>query len=400
MTSNKFRQWPAALALLATLLFFGSYLYFTEHLVREVRREARIQSQILGLVQRGLISQDPNADVQSLFDIQGKITTELRYPIVVADPSGTPIDWSNLPFAAADTVPEDVARVREYTERLAAANPPVIEPGIFTIYYGSPPILNWLRWVPWLQMSGGIALVLIGFVMIRSNLRAERERTWASMARELAHQMGTPLSSLTGWVELLQLPPEERVGMPGPDQVADQLAADVERLEGVSRRFELIGKPPILDPVPVGEVLSDMERYIRPRLPRLGAGIELRVRHDSGAPRLLANRVLLSWALENLVKNAIDALAGRGGRIFVAASAMDGGGVRINVVDNGPGIAATVRKRLFEPGVSTKSSGWGVGLSLTRRIVEDYHRGTIAVRPRRSGGTVFEIRLPSEVENG
>jgi signal transduction histidine kinase len=200
---------------------------------------------------------------------------------------------------------------------------------------------------------------------------------------------------LSGWIEVLQLPPAERATMASEDRIGTVISADVERLERVSRRFELIGKRPALQPTSVGDVVRELENYFRPRLPRLAGAVDLQVRIRHGIPAVHGNVVLLAWALENIVKNAIDALAGRPGRILIGA-ASDGESVRIRISDNGPGIAPHVRDRIFEPGVSTKSSGWGVGLSLTRRIVEELHGGRITVHDRRRGGTTFDIQLPAE----
>jgi signal transduction histidine kinase len=215
------------------------------------------------------------------------------------------------------------------------------------------------------------------------------------MARELAHQMGTPLSSLAGWVEVLALPDEERRQLAPDGKLAEAIESDVERLERVSRRFELIGRPPTLQQVSVAQVIQELERYLRPRLPRLGAGVELRVRVRSGLPPVWGNAVLLAWALENLVKNALDALAGRGGHITITVRRARENAIRILVADDGPGIAPEVQGRIFQAGVSTKKSGWGVGLSLTKRIIHELHGGSIVVHARAAGGTAFEIRLPT-----
>jgi signal transduction histidine kinase len=206
--------------------------------------------------------------------------------------------------------------------------------------------------------------------------------------------MGTPLSSLSGWVEVLSLPPAERESFADDHHIAGVMAADVERLERVSRRFELIGKPQPLDAVALGDVVDELDRYFRPRLPKFGADISLRSRVQRGLPPVRANRVLLVWALENVVKNAIDALGGRGGHILMVAH-RDQDRVHIKIADDGPGIPAAIRDRIFEAGVSSKRGGWGVGLSLTRRIVQDLHDGHIAVHSRRRGGTVFDISLPA-----
>jgi signal transduction histidine kinase len=237
---------------------------------------------------------------------------------------------------------------------------------------------------------------------MRADMRAHRERLWSAMARELAHQMGTPLSSLAGWVEVLQLTAEERRAMAATDHIGRVMQADVERLERVSRRFELIGKPPALERVAVADVVDELVSYFRPRLPHLGKGITLRARVDRDLPSIRANQVLLVWALENIIKNAIDALAGRGGRIsFMAlrggtppAAGTDANSLHLVITDNGPGIAPAVRDRIFEPGVTTKAGGWGVGLSLSLRIVEELHHGRITVHGHPRGGTVFDVVLP------
>jgi len=386
------RSWPAALTLLA-LVVLGAFLLYTERIVREVRTEAAMHTRMYALVQEGLLSLEPGADLQALIEVQ-RTLTELGVPVVAVNEQGEPYAVANLPFKADLAVPADRRRILDYVRRLDRQNPPIHEPGAGTIHFGAPPIIAWLRWAPWFQV--GVALILggIGFVVVRSHVRADRERFWAATARELAHQMGTPLSSLAGWVELLRLPAAERDALVPTERIAQEIGADVERLERVSRRFELIGKPPALEVVDVVGVVEELERYFRPRLPRLGSGVRLGARVSRGIPAVRANRVLLVWALENVVKNALDALAGRGGRIRIAAAPVASGYVRFSVTDTGPGIAPVVRDRLFTPGVTTQVGGWGVGHSLTRRIIEDLHAGRVTARSRRGGGTVFEIDLP------
>ncbi|HEX6940175.1 MAG TPA: HAMP domain-containing sensor histidine kinase [Longimicrobiales bacterium] len=387
------RPWPAALALLS-LSFVGSFLLYTELMVREVRAEAAVHSRMYAIVQRGLLSLEPGAELKALASLQTTLT-ELGVPVVVRGADGEVQAVANLPFEADLTVASDRERVEAFARELDRRNPAIVEPGVGTVHFGSPPVLHWLRWVPLLQVGTAIALLLVALGLVRSSVRAERERLWAAMARELAHQMGTPLSSLVGWVEVLGLPPEERAGLVDGERIAREIGADVERLERVARRFELIGKAPTLDTVRVEEVLDELERYLRPRVPQLGGAIRFRVRAARGLPSVRANRVLLVWALENVVRNALDALAGRTGSIRVAAAA-GRGSIRFSVSDDGPGIPAEVRGRIFEPGFTTKVGGWGVGLSLARRIIEELHDGRIASRPRRGGGVVFEIELPAE----
>jgi signal transduction histidine kinase len=386
------RYWPAVLAILA-LLLFGSYLAYTQFLVQQIRGQSVTMTNIYQSVQKGLASFGEEAQLDALLRVQEQLLL-LGVPLVLTDANGTIANAVNLPFSADLTTAEGQRRAGQYVSSLRARGRFVTLPEISTIYYGYPPIVGWLQWVPWLQIGGGILLVAIAIAIIRSNVRAERERMWASMARELAHQMGTPLSSLQGWIEVLQLPPEERDGLVETNHIGDAIGTDVERLERVSRRFELIGKKPALQPTRLGVVLHDLESYFRPRLPRLGGGIDLRVRAEDDLAPIDANAVLLVWALENIVKNAIDALAGRGGRIMISALGKQDS-VHIHISDNGPGIDPGVKGRIFEAGVSTKTGGWGVGLSLTQRIIEDLHGGKISVYPRRRGGTTFDIELPA-----
>jgi signal transduction histidine kinase len=385
------RIWPTALALLAAATL-GWYLVYTELLVREMRRDAVVHSRIYIRILRGLNDPADDAAIQTLLQLSGEVQ-RLRIPLIVTDEEGIP-GWAiNLPFEADPANPDHHERIRAYARELAGRNEPIIEPGLGIIFFGDPPTVQRLRWIPWLQVGALTGLLVAAAWMIRHNWRTERERIWAAMARESAHQMGTPLSSLAGWVEILRLPSEEREDMASLPAVAAEMETDLERLEKVSRRFEWIGRPVRREAVDLRALLRGLERYVRVRLPRLGRGVELVVEADPEVPLALGNAVLLEWALENLVKNALDALAGTGGTILVRAEEFSSRRVAIRVSDDGPGVAPAVRKRIFDPGVSTKKGGWGVGLSLARRIVQDVHGGRLELAPSERGAT-FVMLLP------
>jgi signal transduction histidine kinase len=397
------RFWPAALAGVS-ILILGSYLVYTQHLVQQIRHEAAIHAQIYSIVQQGMLQVgDEGAASLALVDLQEQLRA-LDVPIVAFNAAGEPYAAAKLPFEEDLSTPEGRLRVTGYAARLAASRPGnrTAVAGAGEIIFGDPPMLARLRWVPYLQVGAGALLIIVAFVIVRADLRAHREQLWSAMARELAHQMGTPLSSLSGWLEVLRLPAAERESMAPTDRIGRFMQADVERLERVSRRFELIGKPQALELVSLDAVVRELVEYFRPRLPHLARGIRLQARIRRDTPPLQANQVLLVWALENIIKNAVDALAGRGGRISILAMRGDPAKrlghapatVHIIIADNGPGIAPKIRDRLFEPGVSTKNSGWGVGLSLSRRIVEELHQGRITVEDRAAGGTVFHVVLP------
>ncbi|HET8654239.1 MAG TPA: ATP-binding protein [Longimicrobiaceae bacterium] len=384
------RHWPTVLGLLAALIL-GWFLVYTEVLMRELRRDVLVHSRIYVQILRGLNDPHEGTAEQTLLTLSGDVKA-LGIPIILTDPDGIPWASINLPFEADPNDPEGQLRLYEYAQLLARRNAPLVEPGIGTIYYGDPPLLRRLRWIPWLQVSTLAALLAAAALLLRHNQRVERERIWATLARESAHQMATPLSSLAGWVEILRLTPEQREEMASLPAVAAEMEADLDRLEKVAHRFEWIGRPIRTEPVDVRVLLRTLERYVRVRMPQLTRGVDLEVDAAESIPPVRGNSLLLEWALENLVKNALDALAGAGGRIDVRAERVSPRRVAIRVADDGPGVAPHVRTSLFEPGVTTKKGGWGVGLSLARRIVEDVHHGRLELEPSERGA-VFVVTL-------
>src|SRR3989475_284909 len=218
---------------------------------------------------------------------------------------------------------------------------------------------------------------------------AARDRTWVAMARESAHQLGTPLMSLAGWIAYLR----EHPGTTGGELV-EHLQADTERLERVAKRFERIGRPVRQEPVGLGAVAERVVSYFRPRLPTLANAVRLDLVATGPGPTALGDPVLIEWAVEALVKNAIDALSGRGGRIEVRVEAHDRI-ARVRGRDDGPGVPAAVRPQLFEPGVSTKPGGGGIGLALARPIVGQQHPGRLPYQPAApAAGSEFVLEFP------
>lgn len=384
-------KWPVVLATTFVLLL-GSYIVYSQQIVRALQDDTETLSQIYAEVNTGLTSPYEAAEVDALFRLQAIILNS-RVPYVATGARDSVLAARNLPFEVDIETAEGQARVRAYVERLDAINPPVGSPRLTQLHFGESPELRRLRWVPWLQAGGLLLTVFIGFSMIRFQRHAESERAWTSMARELAHQLGTPLSSLQGWLEVLKLPLGERPGELKESEVANAIEEDLERLERISHRFELIGREPELESTSLRKVVRDLERYLAARLPRLGRGVELVVDIPHGLPQVQANEVLLIWALENIVKNALDALAGRGGRISIYGRDVGGGWVSLRIRDTGPGVDPEVRDKIFEPGVTSKSGGWGVGLALSRRIVQGVHKGHIELLEG-TEGTTFQIRLP------
>ena len=365
-------------------ILLSSYLVFTRQVVRDLQGEGKRTSEMYARVFRAQSDTSEGASTQALFDLSRSIR-EQGVPLIVTDRAGKPGPSANLPADVAD----DDVRLRAYVRELDRQNPPVVDSLVGEIHYGNPPIVRWLRIIPALQAASAFVLLLAAVYIVRTRGNAERERVWAGMARESAHQLGTPLSSLSGWIELL----EER-GIDEPTQAAlTQMRADLVRLDRVAHRFERIGREPRRDTVDVAALVDRLGNYFRQRVPTLKHAITIDIVPPDEPFTVLGDAVLLEWSLEVLVKNAVDALAGRGGRIALATVHRPEGGARITVADDGPGVPREVRGRIFEPGFSTKTSGWGIGLSLARRIVEENHGGTIRLAPSDRGAS-FEIILP------
>ncbi len=369
-----------------------SYLAYTWQLSQEMRANAAVFSRIYFQVVQAVTSPEgmtAEAELNLIFQLR-----DLGIPVVQTDLDGNPTTVLNLPFDA-DLADTDAAeRVRRYVERLDEKNPPLIDTERnFAVHYGDPLYLRRLRWIPWLQAILLLGVVGTGVWMIRTSSRSEREHIWTAMARESAHQMGTPLSSLVGWLELLEATAPQEAVRPDGIRVLDEMEDDVRRLEKVSRRFELIGRRPALRAVSLYEVTERLGRYFRARTPSLRGQVDLQIEIPADAPPVLGNETLLEWAFENLFKNSLDSLAGRDGRIALTWLGVEGDKALLRFEDDGPGVDHAVRGRVFDVGVTTKQGGWGVGLSLVRRIFVQGHKGSVELEPT-EGGASFLISVP------
>jgi signal transduction histidine kinase len=345
---------------------------------RHLRQQTLTASQIYSLTFRGLIDPDSNAASSALLDVGAKVSS-LGIPLVLTDGSGGVTATANL--ATRDTA----GRMRQYIAELDARNAPYVS-NVGAVHFGNIPQTRVLRTLGVLQALTILIMVTVAIVAYRNASNAQRDRMWVAMAREAAHQMGTPLTSLQGWIEQLR-----EAGIP-PRRVAEFLDADAERLQRVAQRFERIGNPARRDPVALGALAERVANYYRPRLPKHANAVRISVRAPSAGPVIQGDPVLLEWALEAMVKNAIDALQGRDGQITIAAEVKDDVAL-LRVIDDGPGVPRDIRRTLFQPGVSTKRGGWGIGLALARRVVEDGHQGELSLEPTPHGTTLL-MRFP------
>lgn len=376
------RAAPVLIAVgIAALLL--SYVAYTQRVVRELRRDSTRSAEMFAHIYGALSDTTAEASRTAMLDLS-RLIGEMGVPAVVTDMNGKPAYAQNLPFDA----PIESERVAAYIAELDRQNPPVVAAGVGTVHFGNTPTVRGLRYIPLLQaLVLGVA-VLAGVAMLRARGRADRERMWAGMARESAHQLGTPLSSLSGWIELLSEEPAGPAAMALP-----HMRADLERLERVAHRFERIGRPPRKEPVDLGLLAERVATYFRARVPTLAHTVSIQFERRGDALTVQGDAVLLEWAIESLIKNAVDALAGRGGLIRVAAEPAPESGVCVRVADDGPGIPRDLKRRIFSAGFTTKDGGWGIGLSLARRIVEQTHDGKLTLVSGAGPGATFEIIL-------
>jgi len=285
-----------------------------------------------------------------------------------------------IPGSQTDTTgPRDTVILRSVTDTSIA----------HYLYYDDSPSITQLQLLPWIELLIISMFVIIGYISFSHIKRSEQSNIWVGMARETAHQLGTPLSSLMGWIELLRFDPTNT------DQVleaADEMDRDVERLTTVAQRFSKIGSAAKTDPLDLNEVIARVTHYFERRLPHLGKKISLVFEPWPEKLEAKINLDLMQWVFENLIRNAADAIERKEGTIMIRAFPVRDG-IQIEISDNGKGIDPKIRKDIFRPGFSTKQRGWGLGLSLARRIVEEYHGGKIWIRESSPEGTTFAIRL-------
>lgn len=369
----------------------GWYVVYTQRVVRELRSEAERQSQQFARGVAALGDTASGAQAVALFDIV-RLARQSGIPIVLTEIDGTPKDTANVPF----TADIDGAELRAYVATLDRLNAPVADSAVgTTVHYGDSPLVRGLNVIPAIQAAAIGMLVLGGLYALLVRARAEREHVWAGMARESAHQLGTPLSSISGWIALLDDASRDDDASGGRRMLRSavpQMQADLERLERVAHRFERIGRPPREDAVDVGELAERIAAYFRARVPTRSLAVAIHAHAPAEPVVVRGDAVLLEWVLEVLTKNAVDALAGRGGRIDISAERLADGAARVRVADDGPGVPREWRRRIFDPGFTTKERGWGIGLSLARRIVEENHGGRLALAPT-DRGAAFDVIL-------
>lgn len=386
-------------------LISAVFIWYTFSVIEKLKNDTRDQVEkyvTLWQLAANAPTTDGSTSDEVLQYIFNEIIVKATIPIVVLDEERNPLYWRNIKDVSdTDTTAATREIVRKEAAKMLETNDefPLEFAGHKNyLLYGDSELINQLKMMPFVQTGIVLAFMLVGIIGFQNIRRSEERHIWVGMAKEAAHQLGTPISSLMGWVEVLG---SERC--PNPDcqqqhELVDETVAnmhvDIERLQRVANRFGMIGSIPDLKPAPVSELVDEVADYYRRRLPFHGEGIQICVQHGT-VPEVPLNPELLTWAMENLIKNAIQAVDSKTGRIDVnTLIKADSNCAVIEVKDNGKGIGAAAARKIFQPGFTTKKRGWGLGLTLVKRIVEDYHGGRVYLQRSKPGETVFNIELP------
>jgi signal transduction histidine kinase len=377
-------NWRIGVALLAIAIVTGT-VFYSQFLANKIAADERAYVE--------LWKEAVNYNIQSKGDdraleLTSRITNQNnRIPIIQTDEQGRPL---GMPINMGELDPvADSLFIRQKVEEFKKQRDPirlVIEsdpPQVILFYYGDSELLNQVRYYPLIQLAIVGLFIFITLNSLRTRHRSQQNQVWAGMAKETAHQLGTPVSSLEAWVEMLREDPNQQ-------KLAAELGKDVNRLRLVSDRFGKIGSKPQLESTSIAPVIAGVVEYMRGR-----SSDKVEIRLSSLVDENLQvplSATLFEWVIENLIRNALDALDGVGA-IDVSLNATSDK-VSIEVSDSGKGIALSNHKRIFEPGFSTKKRGWGLGLSLAKRIVEQYHGGELLLVSSELGkGTRFRIVL-------
>jgi len=376
-------QWKLYLLLLALVIVAAS-LFYTNILAQRISKEERKKVELWANAYQQLNQASDTADVSFLFEV---ITNNETVPVILTDGKENILAWRNLDSTRAANNPYYLEQ--QLKEMKALRDPikiDVSEEQENHIYYKESYLLTQLRYYPYIQLAIIGLFVLLGFLVFNTTRRAEQNKIWVGMAKETAHQLGTPISSLSSWVDYLK---ETEASTIERQEVLDEIEKDVNRLELTADRFAKIGSPPELEKI---DLLPSIKRAMQYTRRRASDKVTIGLNSSQESLYALASPSLFEWVLENLLKNALDAIKGEGDIQIILFE--DDKEVMIDVKDSGHGIPGAQQKTIFQPGYSSKKRGWGLGLSLTKRIVEQYHNGSIFVKESAPHqGTTFRVEL-------
>lgn len=384
-------------ALIAIAL--ASFLYIQD-IIFKLEETSVMQTRIFARFSSNL-GDDANID-EIIFE---EIIKKIRFPVIVTDTTGMPVAWRNIgkydKYFQRDLTEDDMLEMDKIVHQLDRENQPVEikfnDRILAVVHYGEDSLYKRLQFAPFFQLLVAALFLIIGVYGYMLYRRSEENFIWAGMAKETAHQIGTPLSSLYGWLEIMKT---ENID----SKLINGLEEDAKRLDVIATRFNKIGSPLAIELVNVNEMMQDTIDYFSKRVPSRGTKrITFEYKPTPGC-FVPCDRELLKWSFENLIRNSIDALRGReDGRIDITTEILKHQ-IKITVKDNGRGIEKKNMEYIFNAGFSTKEHGWGIGLPLTKKIIEEFHKGKLYLEyTMKDQGTMFSILLPrgqkDETEN-
>ncbi len=405
MTSNNLKL-KYLLISIAIVITFATF-YYTQNLVKELQKSEREIVELYAKSLEFIANSNPagNEDFTFIFE---NIIKRINFPLILTDANNNASIYqlgSSVKNVEIDsTLSQEKLQIflNNKVKELSNIHPPITVSYkdssdsiriLNKIYYGNSDVVQKLQYYPFLQIIFALLFLTISYLSFSYLKKNEQSNIWVGMAKEIAHQLGTPISSLMGWTELLKMKykkPEEVL------YVSNEMESDLTRLNKITNRFSKIGSKPILKEKNIGSAIYNVIKYFKKRLPQTGKDVELIFNETKDIVTKL-NSELFEWVIENLIKNAIDAIGSNKGKIIISLSETDDK-IIIEVSDNGKGISSKHKKDIFKPGYSTKNRGWGLGLSLSKRIIEDYHKGKLILKSSvQNEGTVFKITLPKHI---
>ncbi|PKL78743.1 MAG: sensor histidine kinase [Ignavibacteriae bacterium HGW-Ignavibacteriae-4] len=346
--------------------------------------------------------EDPNFEnIEFSLLLNDQILPNISFPMILTDDKNEPLfpfqsNIRNIEIDSTKSLPDQREFLKAKIVDMAQTYEPIVIKDhngkiLSKIYYNNSDLVTALQLYPFLAVIGVIVLLTIGYIIFSSVRRNEESKVWVGMSKEAAHQLGTPLSSLLAWMEILRLNIDEPRAI---SETLSEMDNDVNRMKTIANRFSKIGSKPELENEHIFYVIDAACNYVEKRLPHLGRKVEIIRDFPKEKVVVEMNVDLFTWVMENLIKNAAESIEDENGRIRVSMR-VTGKKVVIFVKDNGKGMTNKIKKQIFVPGFTTKKRGWGLGLSLSKRIIEDYHQGKIWVEDTFPGkGTTFVIEIP------
>lgn len=376
-------------AFLGFCLIVGIFsLYFTDKIVSKLEEREKQQIELYAESLKYTMTSDPNQDVNFFFEKIKKSNENNTIPIIHKDGTGY-LTAKNIEMPEGLNSDEKQAFLQKELQEIIRDDNPPIELDMTLhkeyIYFGNSRLLDLLRYYPLFQLAVVLVFGLAAYLFFDASRRSEQNQVWVGLAKETAHQLGTPLSSLTAWVEYFKNDPTY------DPEIVKELEKDVTRLDIITTRFSNIGSIPVLKPENIIETIETFMSYLQKRISTkvvFSLDNQLNQRNTVNV-----NRYLFEWVIENICKNAVDAMGGVGS-LKITLSETKNNKIAIDIKDSGKGISKQNLSKVFDPGFSTKKRGWGLGLTLAKRIIENYHDGKLFVKQSElNKGTTFRILL-------